>query len=59
MDNSVNGKVITLENNLVAISYYLYRQANCPYGDSLKGLMLWLDMQQIKLKELYRKEESV
>lgn len=52
IDESLNSKVITLENNLVAIDYYLYKKKNCPYGDTLQGLKLWLDMQQIKFQEL-------
>ncbi len=30
-----------LQATLTAILYYLYRQAGCPYGDSLSGLTAW------------------
>jgi hypothetical protein len=37
---------------VTAIAYYLYRQANCPYGDNISGLTAWLDIQKEAFEKL-------
>lgn len=34
-----------LETHVAAIYYYLYRQAGCPFGDSLSGYDAWIEAQ--------------
>ena len=29
---------------LIGLLYYLYRQAGCPYSDSMTGLNAWVDI---------------
>jgi hypothetical protein len=38
--------------SVAAIGYYLYRQAGCPYGDSLSGFTAWLDTQKQAFEKL-------
>lgn len=36
-------RIENLKNFFFATSYYLYRQAGCPFGDSSTGFHLWLN----------------
>jgi hypothetical protein len=38
--------------SVASISYYMYRLANCPYGDNLIGLNAWLDIQKEAFEKL-------
>lgn len=44
--------------SVAAIGYYLYRQAGCPYGDSLSGFTAWLDIQKQSWELLVEKENN-
>lgn len=44
--------------SVAAIGYYLYRQAGCPYGDSLSGFTAWLDIQKQAWELLVEKENN-
>jgi len=35
-----------LKVSIASFGYYLYRVAGCPYGDSLAGLTVWIDIQK-------------
>jgi len=35
-----------LEMSSAALAYYQYRLAGCPYGDTVSGLTVWIDIQK-------------
>ncbi len=46
-------KIENLEVYVAAIYYYLYRQAGCPFGNSLTGYDAWMDAQVKKPWEAF------
>jgi hypothetical protein len=35
-----------LEVSVASLAYCLYRLAGCPYGDTVSGLTVWIDIQK-------------
>lgn len=36
---------------IAVLALYLYRQAGCPYGESLSGLNMWVNLQMQVFEE--------
>jgi hypothetical protein len=43
---SVSDSIDDLNVSTAAFGYYLYRQAGCPFGDTLSGFTAWVDIQK-------------
>lgn len=49
----------TIGTLLVSLLYYLYRQAGCPFGDTLTGLDAWIKLSiEAPFEQLSDKEEA-
>jgi len=44
---------------IASLAYYLYRLANCPHGNTIGGLTLWLDIQKQIFNDLAERDSKL